>query len=309
MTERDVTICETGPRDGLQMATAVMPTAGKTALIDAIVAAGAPEIDATSFVPPKYLPQFADAADVVAHALGHPGVRIAAVAPNRRGAGRAVEAGVHAVVVPISVSLGHSLANVKKTPDAQVAAFAEMRAEIDAAPDGRRPELIAGLSTVFGCSIDGHVPEREVERLAAACVAAGADVIALADTVGYGDPAQMRRVIPKVRAAIADARPLRLHLHDTMGLGLANTLAALDCGIRTFDAALGGLGGCPHAPGASGNVVTEDLVFMLEQMGLKTGFDLEALIAARAVLATHLPGERLLGQVPAAGVPKVYAAA
>jgi hydroxymethylglutaryl-CoA lyase len=171
---------------------------------------------------------------------------------------------------------------------------------------GQRPmEVEAACSTAFGCSIDGVVPEASVVRVAEGLVAAGADMVALADTVGYGHPAQIRSVVRAVRSAIGD-RLAGLHLHDTMGLGLANALAGLEEGVRNFDAALAGLGGCPFAPGASGNVVTEDLVFMLESMGFETGIDLGRLIEARRLLHEALPSEPMHGQVPKAGIPKTF---
>jgi hydroxymethylglutaryl-CoA lyase len=304
-----VTICEVGPRDGLQLIQEFMPTAAKMAFIDAIAAAGMPEVEAASYVPVKVVPQFSDAAEVVAHAMTIPGLHVSALVPNLKGAERAVEVGCHAVVLPLSVSRGHSLANVRRTPEEMVDAVRAIRDLLDATPEDKRPELHVGLATAFGCSIDGEVPETEVCRLADAVVAAGADEIALADTVGYANPAQVRRLVPAVRKVVGEAMPMRLHLHDTYGLALANALAGLDCGIRTFDSALSGLGGCPFAPGASGNVVTEDLVYMCERMGLATGIDVAKLDAARQVLARNLPDEPLHGHIPQAGLPKTFVAA
>src|SRR3989344_853720 len=234
MTQPQVLISEVGPRDGLQSVKATMPTADKLRWIDALVAAGLREIEVGSFVSARLLPQMADVAEVVRHALTHPGITVMALAPNLRGAEAALAAGVHKVTLPVSASAAHSLANVRKTREAMVE---EVRA-------------VAHLRAALGAE-------------------AGA-----------------------------------AHMHNTRGLGLANCLAAYDVGVRTFDASLGGLGGCPYAPGASGNVVTEDLVFMFEAMGIDTGVDLERLMAARAPLQAGLPGEPVYGMTPEAGLPK-----
>ena len=217
----------------------------------------------------------------------------------------AYAAGSHRISVPVSVSEGHSRANLNRAPAEQVAEVARIAAWLRAQP--RRVPLEAACSTAFGCSIDGVVPQDAVVRIAAALVEAGADEVALADTVGYANPAQIKSVIAAVRDAIG-ARLAGLHLHDTMGLGLANALAGLEAGIRNFDASLAGLGGCPYAPGASGNIVTEDLVFMLESMGFATGIDLPRLIAARRLLHEGLPDEPMHGQVPKAGIPRTFRA-
>ena len=301
--ETDVLISEVGPRDGLQSVKATMPTADKCRWIDALVAAGVREIEVASFVPARLLPQMADAADVVAHAIRHPGVTVMALVPNLRGAEAALRAGVHKLTLPVSASRAHSLANVRKTPEDMVE---EVRA-IVALRDGIAPgvTLEAGISTAFGCTLQGLVPEDDVIRLAAMCVEAGADESGLSDTVGYANPAQVRRLFRRLRSEIG-ARAGAAHMHNTRGLGLANCLAAWEEGVRTFDSSLGGLGGCPYAPGASGNVVTEDLVFMFEAMGVRTGISLEKIIAARSPLAAGLPGEPLYGMTPDAGLPKGF---
>ncbi|GMV46182.1 MAG: hydroxymethylglutaryl-CoA lyase [Pseudomonadota bacterium] len=297
----DVLISEVGPRDGLQSVKATMPTAAKLRWIDALVAAGLREIEVGSFVPPRLLPQMADAAEVVRHALTHPGVTVMALVPNLRGAEAALAAGVHKLTLPVSASHAHSLANVRKTPDEMVAELAR----ICRLRDERAPEvkIEAGISTAFGCTIQGVVEEDEVIRIAVACAEGGADDVGLSDSTGMGNPAQVRRLFRRLRAAIG-AKAGAAHMHNTRGLGLANCLAAWDVGVRTFDSSQGGLGGCPYAPGASGNVVTEDLVFMFEAMGLRTGVDLERLFAARAVLQAGLPGEAVYGMTPEAGLPK-----
>jgi hydroxymethylglutaryl-CoA lyase len=303
MTTPDVLISEVGPRDGLQSVKATMPTADKLRWIDALHAAGVREIEVASFVPAKLLPQMADAADVVRHAVTLPGLVVMALVPNRKGAQAALEAGVHKLTMPVSASVAHSLANVRKTPTEmveEVRAIAELRRAI--AP---HVKLEAGISTAFGCTLQGLVPEDDVIRLAARCIEAGADESGLSDTVGYANPAQVRRLFKRLRAELGKHAGAA-HMHNTRGLGIANCLAAWDEGVRTFDASLGGLGGCPYAPGASGNAVTEDLVFMFEAMGVRTGIDIRKLIAARAPLMAGLPGEPVYGMTPEAGLPKGF---
>lgn len=301
----DVLVSEVGPRDGLQNTKQFMPTDYKKRWITAAAAAGLREIEVCSFVPPKLIPQMIDADEIVAHALTIPGLTVAVLAPNLKGSLRAMAAGAHKITLPISVSHAHSLSNVRKTPDEAVAEAARICDARDELPKDRRPKIEAGLSTVFGCTIQGEVKESEVVRLAIACVEAGCDEIGLADSVGYANPAQIRRVYRQVHAAVGD-RLSGLHLHNTRGLGLANVVAGLEEGVRTFDASLGGLGGCPFAPGATGNIVTEDLVFMLESMGLRTGIDLEKLVAIRKLVAEGIPGEPLYGYMPTAGVTKGF---
>ncbi len=304
----DVLVSEVGPRDGLQNTKQFMPTEYKKRWISAAAAAGLREIEVCSFVPPKLIPQMIDADEVVAHALTIPGLTVAVLAPNLKGSLRAMAAGAHKITLPISVSHAHSLSNVRKTPDEAVAEAARICDARDELPKDQRPKIEAGLSTVFGCTIQGEVKESEVVRLAIACVEGGCDEIGLADSVGYANPAQIRRVYRQVYAAVGD-RLSGLHLHNTRGLGLANVVAGLEEGVRTFDASLGGLGGCPFAPGATGNIVTEDLVFMLESMGLRTGIDLDKLVAIRKLVAEGIPGEPLYGYLPTAGVTKGFAPA
>ena len=296
-----VLISEVGPRDGLQSVQAVMPTEAKLRWIDALHAAGLREIEVASFVPARLLPQMADAADLVRHALTLPGLTVMALVPNLRGARAALEAGVHKITLPVSASEAHSLANVRKTRVQmleEVRAIVALRNEI--APAAK---VEAGISTAFGCTLQGEVPEDDVVRLAAQVIAAGADESGLSDTTGMANPAQVRRLFTRLRAEIGE-RAGAAHMHNTRGLGLANCLAAYDAGARTFDASLGGLGGCPYAPGASGNVVTEDLIFLFEAMGLRTGVDLERLLAAREPLRAGLPGEPVYGMLAEAGLPK-----
>ncbi|MBQ2647758.1 MAG: hydroxymethylglutaryl-CoA lyase [Achromobacter sp.] len=298
-----ILVSEVGPRDGLQSIAAVMPTPAKLRWIGALAAAGLREIEVCSFVPPKLLPQMADAAEVVAGARELPGLHVAALAPNLRGAQAAFEAGAAKVTLPVSVSEAHSLANVRKT-------HGQMRDEVAAVValrDARFPgvTLEAGLSTAFGCTLAGRVPEADTLRMAVAMAQLGVDEVGLSDTTGYANPAQVRRLFRALRAELG-ARAGGAHFHNTRGQGLANVVAALEAGVDTFDASQGGLGGCPYAPGATGNIVTEDLVFLLESMGLDTGIDVDALMAARAALRDGLPGEPLYGHVPDAGLPKGF---
>ena len=303
MTREKVEIVEVGLRDGLQILPRVVPTADKIAWLDAEIASGVGRFEVASFVPAKLLPQMADAADVVAAAKRRPGLTVAALVPNVKGAVAAIAAGADILVVPVSASEAHCRANVRRTPDEMVDELRRIcaaRAEI-----GRAVRVEAGIATAFGCTLQGDVSEDEVVRIAGSCLDAGADEIGLADTVGYANPAQVRRLFGRVRAVAGD-RANSAHFHDTRGTGLANVVAALDAGIRSFDASLGGLGGCPYAPGASGNIATEDLVFMLEAMGFDTGIRLDALIDAQRVLAELAPGQTFYGKLAAAGLPKTY---
>ncbi len=304
----DILISEVGPRDGLQNTKKIMSTDYKKRWIDAAVEAGLREIEVCSFVPPQLIAQMADASEVVAHALTLPGLNVAALAPNFKGAQRAMQAGVHKLTLTISVSTQHSLANVKMTPDEAILSAKKICAFRDSLPAGQRPIIESGLSTVFGCTLEGVVDEGAVVRMAVASVEAGCDEVGLADTTGYANPEQVRRVFRKVRQAIGD-KLSGAHFHNTRGLGLANVVAALEVGVTTFDSSLGGLGGCPFAPGATGNIVTEDLVFMLESMGLKTGISMDKLLAIRELVAAGIPDEPLYGYVPLAGLTKGFVAA
>jgi hydroxymethylglutaryl-CoA lyase len=300
---RQVQICEVGPRDGLQNAKQLMPTETKKAWISALAAAGLNEIEVGSFVPPKLIPAMADTGEVVKHALTIPGLKVVALAPNVKGFERARAAGAHKITFPVSASHQHSVANVRMTPDQmveEVRKAAQMR-------EGKSPEIEGAVSTAFGCTMQGNVPEDEVVRLAVA-LAEFCEGVALADTVGYANPAQVRRVFRRVKQAIGDKLE-GAHFHNTRGLGLANALAAYEEGVRSFDSSMGGLGGCPFAPGASGNVITEDLVFMFESMGVATGIDFEKLLAARKIMHGGVPEEPLYGHMALAGLPKGFRAA
>jgi hydroxymethylglutaryl-CoA lyase len=294
---------EVGLRDGLQSIARVLPTARKLEWIRDAHAAGQREIEVGSFVPTHLLPQLADTAELLAYAKTLPGLFVSVLVPNLRGAERAIAGEADLMMVPLSASHAHSLANLRKTPDEVVAEVGRMRAARDAA--GSRTLIDGGVGTAFGCTIQGHVAPDEVLRLMQALLDAGADRVSLADTVGYADPAMVRSLFERA-LRIAGDRLWCGHFHDTRGLGLANAYAALEVGITRFDACLAGIGGCPHAPGASGNVDTEDLVFMLESMGVATGVDLPKLLDLRQRVAGWLDGETLQGTVWRAGFPKTF---
>lgn len=306
-TARDpeVKIIEVGLRDGLQSITSVMPTEAKCQWVRAAYDAGVREIEVGSFVPPKLLPQMADTAKVVEYACALPGLSVNVLVPNLRGAESALAVGVDNINLPISVSREHSFENVRKTPEEMIVELSKICKLCDSSPTQKRVHVAASLSTAFGCTLQGTISEVEVCRLAKAALEAGADSLNLADTVGYANPAQVRHLCHLVRD-IAGDKLATAHFHNTRGLGLANVVAALDCGIRQLDASLAGLGGCPFAPGATGNIVTEDLVFMVESMGFCTGIDVSLLIESRKILSQWLPDEPLYGYLYQAGLPKGF---
>jgi hydroxymethylglutaryl-CoA lyase len=303
---RQAIIREMGLRDGLQSIATVLPTARKLEWIRGAYDAGQREIEVGSFVPARLLPQLADTAEVLAFARTLPGLKASVLVPNLKGAERAIECEAELMLVPLSASHAHSLANLRKAPDDVVAEIVRITAARDAA--GSRTRIEVGMSTAFGCTIQGLVAPAEVVRLVGAVLDAGVDCVSLADTVGYADPAMVRSLFAQVRAVAGD-KLTAAHFHDTRGLGLANVYAALEAGITRFDACLGGIGGCPHAPGASGNVTTEDLAYMLASMGIATGLDFDQLIALRAKLARWLEGETLHGTLWRAGLPRTMKAA
>ena len=298
-------IREVGLRDGLQSIATILPTEHKREWIRAAHAAGQREIEVGSFVPARLLPQLADTAELVAFAKTLPGLFVSVLVPNLRGAESALAAQADLMIVPLSASHAHSLANLRKTPDDVVAEVAKIRAARDAA--GSRTLIEGGVGTAFGCTLQGDVDKREVLRLMQALLDAGADRVSLADTVGYADPAMVRELFEEA-LQIAGDRFWCGHFHDTRGLGLANVYAALEVGVARFDACLAGIGGCPHAPGASGNVSTEDLAYMLGSMGIATGIDIAQLLALRARVAGWLAGETLHGTLWQAGLPKTFPA-
>src|SRR3984957_18619806 len=308
MSEK-IALREVGMRDGLQSIAAVLPTETKLAWLDAEYAAGVREIEVSSFVPPKLLPQLADAEAVVRHAMTLPGLTVSALIPNSRGAERGLALGVHEMNFVLSVSEGHNKSNVRRSTEESIEDFRRVvalcREHGGANGASGRPRINCGLATSFGCTIEGDLDEDRVRRIANQVAAAGADGIILADTVGYGQPAAIERVFKQV---IADVGPLPVmaHFHDTRGLGLANVLAAYNAGCRYFDASLGGLGGCPYAPGATGNIVMEDTVFLFESMGCDTGIDLDKLVRVREIVAKALPEVMLYGAIAKAGLPRNF---
>ena len=296
-----VTVREVGLRDGLQSIARTLPTAQKLQWIQGAYDAGIREIEVGSVVPPKLLPQLADTAELVAFAKTLPGLVVSVLVPNLKGAERAMDSGANWMLLPLSASHAHSLANLRKAPD-------DVVAEIGAIVEARRARgsnirIEVGMSTAFGCTLQGQVAVDEVLRLLQAVVALGVDRVGLADTVGYADPRQVGELFAKAREVAGDKLGCG-HFHDTRGLGLANVMAALQAGETRFDACLAGIGGCPHAPGASGNVATEDLTYLMASMGIDTGIDFGQLMALRAQVAQWLAGECLHGSIAQAGLPK-----
>lgn len=296
-----IIVREVGLRDGLQSIARTVPTEVKLEWLRAAHAAGLREIEVGSFVPARLLPQLADTAALVHEARSLPGLVTSVLVPNLKGAQAALDSRADLMLLPLSASHAHSLANLRKTPDEVVAEVGRIRALRDAS--GSRCRLEVGLSTAFGCTLQGRVDENEVARLVQAVLEAGADRVGLADTVGYADPLQVTRVFERC-FAIAGEKLACGHFHDTRGLGLANVYAAWQTGVRRFDACGGGIGGCPHAPGASGNVATEDLAYLFASMGVPTGLDFDALITLRGRIAHWLDGEPLHGNIWRAGLPK-----
>lgn len=294
---------EVGLRDGLQSVRTVLPTEHKKAWLRGAVAAGQREIEVGSFVPPKRLPQLADTAEVLAYAKTLPGLFASVLVPNLQGAERALAGDADLMLLPLSASREHSLANLRKTPDEVVAELGRMRAARDAS--GRKTLIEGGVGTAFGCTIQGEVKPADVLRLLQALLDAGADRVSLADTVGYADPEAVSRLF-EAALKIAGDRLWCGHFHDTRGLALANIHASLRLGVARFDASLAGMGGCPHAPGASGNAASEDLAFMLEACGVSTGIDLPSLLSLRAQVAGWLQGEPTHGSLWRAGLPKTF---
>ena len=302
MSEK-IALREVGMRDGLQSIVAMMPTETKIAWLDAEYAAGVRHVEVSSFVPPKLLPQLADAEAVIAHAITLPGLHVSALIPNSRGAERGLAIGVPEMNYVLSVSNGHNLSNVRRPTEESIEDF---RRVVQLCRDSGKPVKVnCGLATSFGCTIEGDVDEDRVRRIANEIAEAGADGIILADTVGYGQPAAIERVFRKIIADVAPL-PVAAHFHDTRGLGIANVLAAYNAGCREFDASLGGLGGCPYAPGATGNIVMEDTAFLFESMGCDTGIDLDRLVEVRAIVAKALPEIMLYGAIAKAGLPRNF---
>ncbi len=298
-------IREVGLRDGLQSVQTVLPTEKKCQWIAQAFAAGQREIEVGSFVPPKLLPQLADTPEVLAFAKTIPGLLPSVLVPNLKGAERALEGDAHLMLLPLSASHAHSVANLRKTPDEVVQEMGRIRAARDAS--GRKTLIEGGVGTAFGCTLQGAVHPDEVIRLMQALLDAGADRVSLADTVGYADPSSVSRLFERAMRVAGD-RFCCGHFHDTRGLALANVVAALALGVCRFDASLAGIGGCPHAPGASGNAATEDLAYMLAASGVRTGVDITRLLALRAQVVQWLAGEPTHGTLWRAGLPKNFVA-
>lgn len=295
---------EVGLRDGLQLVKTILPSERKLEWCRRAVAAGVREIEVTSFVPAKVVPQFADAEEVARGALAIGGFTPSALIPNLKGAERGISLGVPKLNYVLSASEEHNLANIRRSTQDSIDDFVRIIAARDATVPGK-VEIAGGIATAFGCTISGAVSEKRVVEIAARLLEIGADELIVADTVGYANPAQVKRILQAILREAGD-RPVIVHLHDTRGLGLANLTAALEAGVRAFDASLGGLGGCPFAPGASGNINLEDAAYLLESMGFDTGIDIEALVELRRTVETWLPEERFGGTIHEAGLPKSF---
>jgi hydroxymethylglutaryl-CoA lyase len=293
-----VTLCEVGTRDGFQIEPDFIPTGQKIEVVDMLSAAGVPRIEVTSFVSPKAIPQLHDAEIVMATIRRRPGVRYAALVPNDKGASRAVDAGVNAIHTVLSASESHNLANVNMTVGDSLA---KLRGVMEIAVRAKVP-VQAGISTSFGCPFEGDVPLTRLEWVVAELVGMGATAIGLADTTGMANPRQVARTLEYLMPRFPGIE-WTLHTHDTRAMAIPNILAALQLGVTNFDASIGGLGGCPFAPGASGNVCSEDLVHCLHEMGVETGIDLEALIAVSRRVQ-EIVGRPLPGQIVKAGTSK-----
>lgn len=309
MSRPSVKISEVGPRDGLQNCRSIMPTEAKKNWVSALFGAGLKEIEVGSFVSAKLLPQLADTEEVVRFATAIDGLEVAVLIPNLRGAEKAIECAAHKITLPLSVSETHSVRNIRRTHSQVIEEVRAIKDCMDLLPTEKRPIFEGSLSTAFGCTIEGKIPKKVILRCAEQLVEAGCDEIGLSDTTGYADPSTIRRLIQDVRGVVGEDKLTSVHLHNTRGLGLANALTAYEEGITTIDSSLGGIGGCPTAPGASGNIVTEDLVFMFESMGVDTGIDIESLIATREFLTSSLPTEELYGHLSQAGLPLGFRAA
>ena len=306
MSQIDILISEVGPRDGLQSIESIMSTQDKKNWIQAEAEAGVREIEVGSFVPAKLLPQMADTAELVRYAKTIPNLTVAALVPNFIGAKNAIDAGVDKMCLPLSVSETHSEANLKKNHSQVLEEVKIISQYIKTLDENDRPEFEGNLSTAFGCTLEGKVSEKAVLSLGVKMMELGCNEVGLSDTTGYANPAQIKRLIRLLKKEVGNENLTSVHLHNTRGLGLANALAALEEGITTLDSSLGGIGGCPFAPGASGNIVTEDLVFMLDAMGINTGIDIEALLAVNQMVKKALPNEELYGFTIDSGLPKGY---
>ena len=303
MAKANIIVSEVGPRDGLQSIDSIMSTKDKCAWIKMMSQAGIREIEVGSFVPAKLLPQLADTKEVVIFSKKLPDLSVAVLTPNLYGAKAAIEAGADKITLPFSVSETHSLKNLRRTHDQVLEEVSAIKAHLDTLSDAQKPHFEVSLSTAFGCTLEGAISEKKIIDFAEKIVSFGADEVGLSDTTGYATPNHIKRLISLVHSAVGEQYLTGVHLHNTRGLGLANVIAALEMGMTTVDSSMAGLGGCPFAPGASGNIVTEDLVFMLESMGFQTGIDFDKLLEAREILSRALPEEELYGFIPDAGLP------
>lgn len=296
-----VALREVGLRDGLQMATQFPSTKGKTDWIEQEYEAGIRHFEIGSFLPPARYPEFADMDALIAAVAGLPDAHATGLVPNKRGAETGFASGIAQIHCVLSATEAHNQANLRRS---QAGSLREIR-DILALRDrtGNAPLVGVGIAMGFGCSIAGQVDPQTVLKLAGRCFDMGADLVSVADTVGFAGPKQVAFMAGEMRR-LADGRPFGVHLHDTRGMGLANAAAALDQGVAVLDASLGGLGGCPAAPNATGNIVMEDLVYLCRTAGIETGVDLEKLIRVREVLKREMPEERLYGALAKAGVPE-----
>jgi hydroxymethylglutaryl-CoA lyase len=295
-----VSLREVGLRDGLQLVKTFPSTAAKQRWVRDEYAAGVRHFEVGSFLPAKTFPQFADVHEIAKTVATLPGAHGVALALNERGVNEALASGVAEIASVVSATEEHSQANANRSREQAIANIKRLCELRDAS--GHKPIVNAAISMALGCSITGPVDPREVMRIAEKCLEAGVDFVAIADTVGYAGPKQVAE-LTKAIVKISGSKPVCVHLHDTRGMGIANASAALDAGARILDGSLGGLGGCPFAPGATGNVVFEDLVFLCESKGFNTGIDIEKLIAVRAILRSEMPNETLYGGLARAGLP------
>src|SRR5438874_492267 len=296
-----VSLREVGLRDGLQLVKTFPSTAAKQRWIRDEYGAGVRHFEVGSFLPASRFPQFADVLDVVRTVAALPGAHGIALALNERGVNEALQTGVAEIASVVSATEEHSQANANRSRESAISNIKRLCDLRDAS--AHKPVVNAAISMALGCSITGDVDPNEVIKIAEKLYEAGVDMVAVADTVGYAGPTQVGE-LTKAVVKIAGNKPVCVHLHDTRGMGIANASAALDAGARVLDGSLGGLGGCPFAPGATGNVVFEDLVFLCESKGFPTGIDLEKLIAVRAILRSEMPGEALYGGLARAGLPR-----
>jgi hydroxymethylglutaryl-CoA lyase len=295
-----VSLREVGLRDGLQLVKTFPSTAAKQRWIRDEYGAGVRHFEVGSFLPAKSFPQFVDVREIVKTVAQLPGAHGVALALNERGVNEALASGVAEIATVVSATEEHSQANANRSRDQAIANVKRLCELRDAS--SHKPIVNAAISMALGCSITGPVDPREVIKLIGKCLEAGVDFVAIADTVGYAGPKQVAEL---TRAAVqmSGKKPVCVHLHDTRGMGIANASAALDEGARILDGSLGGLGGCPFAPGATGNVVFEDLVFLCESKGFRTGIDIERLVAVRSILRSEMPNETLYGGLARAGLP------